>query len=165
MSGPGSLAVKQIFKGDRTLVALAGKIDEHSSFPPLKLDNVAVVMFDFRNVKAINSMGIQAWITFIKALPATLKVAFQHCPLRIVNQMNLFPGFMGGRDVKVLSFYAPYFCKGCDRSETIYVETKQVRGEGGKLAMPPQPCSRCKQPMELGAIEEKYLLFLKRKSA
>src|SRR5690606_14701222 len=154
MSGEDVLVMKQIVNGERALVALCGRIDAHAKVTAPKLDGIGVLIVDFRGVKAINSMGLHARTAVIKALAADLRVAFQHCPLRIVNQMNLFPGFMGGRAVKVLSFYAPYYCKACDRAETVYIETQTLKkAAGGAPQVPSQACPSCKKTMEFGAIE------------
>lgn len=155
-----TLISKELTKGNRALLALSGKIDENSVFPKIKFAGISTLVFDFRGIKGINSMGIQAWIAFLKSVPSNITVAFQHCPLRIVNQMNLFPAFMGSRPVKVVSFYAPYYCAPCDKSETLHVSVKDL---GAGLSLPKKNCSQCQKTMELGAIEEKYLLFLKRK--
>ena len=157
-----SLETKQTFKDAKSLISLAGRIDEHADFSQVSFENIKAMLFDFDQVRMINSMGIQAWISFLKRVPKRIAVGFRRCPLRIINQMNLFPDFTAGRPVAVLSFYAPYYCEACDQAASHLLTTKTDFPQGADLLVPSKSCAECGETMEFGAIEEKYLLFLKR---
>lgn len=161
----GNLELKQAIKGEKTLISLRGKIDESAKFGTPKFEGIKVAIFDFDEVKAINSMGIQAWIAFLKKVPESVRVVFQRCPLRIINQINLFPGFLAGRKISIVSFYAPYFCDPCDEAFSFLLKTKESFPKGKPLKVPRKECGKCGEALEFGALEEKYLIFLKRARA
>ncbi len=146
----------------RTQVNLIGKIDETADFSSLDLRSPKEVIFDFAEVKMINSVGIQRWVTFLFSIPLDKKIFFRRCPLRIVNQINLFPDFTANRPVHFLSFYAPYYCEQCEVADSILLTTKDHFPKGRPLTIPLRDCVQCQNPMSFGGIEEKYLLFLKR---
>jgi hypothetical protein len=98
----------------------------------------------------------------MKGLSAGLKIGYHRCPLRIVNQINLFPGFLGGRKVVFISFYAPYRCAGCGASETALLKAKDCLTPAKVYGAPARNCAKCSVPMEFAAIEEKYFMFLNR---
>lgn len=149
-------------KPDRVCVAFAGKIDENAKYGAIDVAGKSILEFDFEKVELINSMGLQNWVSFMKGLPAGVAIHFARCPLRIVNQMNLFPGFMGERKVVVESFYAGYFCEACDGSHNKLLTRDQVLVPGGaKPKAPAQQCPKCQKPMEFDGIEDKYFAFLK----
>ncbi|NDE16559.1 hypothetical protein EBZ80_16675 [bacterium] len=149
-------------KADRVSVAFAGKIDENAKYGTIDLGGKSILEFDFEKVELINSMGLQNWVSFMKALPANVAIHFVRCPLRIVNQMNLFPGFMGERKVVVESFYAGYFCEACDASHNNLLTRESVLNVGGgKPKAPEQKCPKCQKAMEFDGIEDKYFAFLK----
>jgi hypothetical protein len=149
----------------RMHVMLAGRIDERAQFGAFDAAGQASVVFDFSGITLVNSLGIQAWGRFMKGLPPALKIGFHRCPLRIVNQINLFPGFLGGRKVVFISFYAPYRCSGCNASESVLLKAKDclvAKGGAKAYGAPARACHKCSKPMEFAAIEEKYFMFLNR---
>ena len=137
-------------------------MDENAVYGTINIDDAAVVVINFEKVAMINSKGIQIWKEYVKSLPPQLKIAYARCPLRVVNQLNLFPSFSGGKNVVILSFYAPYFCEPCDGSHSILLEPKKVFPDG-KIGDPPEiNCPACSKAMEFDGSPAKYLLFLKR---
>ena len=158
----GSLTLEQKVKEHKTLITLKGKIDESADFSSASFKGIRVAIFDFAGIRMINSMGIQVWIAFLKRVPRQTAVIFKRCPLRVINQINLFPAFLAGRKVRITSFYAPWFCDQCDESFSFLLTTKDHFPEGKPLTVPDQTCQKCGEDMEFGVIEEKYLLFLKR---
>lgn len=147
---------------DRICVAFAGKIDENATYGSITFDGKTKLEFNFEKVELINSMGLQNWVSFMKGLPADVTIYFTRCPLRIVNQMNLFPGFIGERNVIVDSFYAAYFCGGCDGSfNNLLTREEVLKSDAGKPKAPLQNCPKCQKPMEFDGIEEKYFGCIK----
>jgi hypothetical protein len=149
-------------RADRICIAFAGKIDENAAYGSINLNGKIKLEFDFDKVELINSMGLQNWVSFMKGLPADVTIYFTKCPLRIVNQMNLFPGFIGERNVIVESFYAAYFCARCDGSfNNLLTREDALRSGPGKAKSPEQNCPKCLKPMEFDGIEEKYFGCIK----
>ena len=53
--------------GDRNCVLLHGQIDEDTSFEDLTgLDSP--ILFNFKNLTSISSIGIRSWVNFLKEL-------------------------------------------------------------------------------------------------
>ena len=142
-------------------VKFSGTISQDADFSPVQLDGVESVAFDFEEVNRINSVGIRQWIQFIETIPETVNVSFERCPLRIINQINLFPGFTGNRRVDINSFYAQFKCKDCRKSHTTLLETRQ-HFNSDEIKAPMIPCPKCKKDMRFDGIAKKYFLFLRR---
>ncbi len=158
------LQIQQSDNGTTRCVKLIGKMIESAQYQSIDASKSEVVEFDFSGVSMINSKGIQIWKDFMKSLPTTSRYTYVRCPLKVVNQLNLFPGFKGGKTVDVASFYAPYFCEACDKSNSILITTARDF-PGGRVGTPPATiCPDCQKPMEFDGNAQKYFLFLKRLS-
>ena len=146
--------------GSTLKLTLSGPMDESANYAVIDRAGVRRLEVDFEAVGLINSTGLQGWVKFVASLPATMEVVFRRCAVRVVSQMNMFPGFTGGRQVKIESFYAPYFCVACDRSVDILL----AGGPPGKVLAgdkaPPMSCPVCGESAEFDGIEKKYFLFL-----
>lgn len=156
------LVIEQKVEGNTVKVSLKGKMADTAEYSTIKVAGSAAAEFDFEGVTMINSKGVQIWKEFMQALPPGLKVSYQRCPLKVVNQLNLFPSFKGGKVVEVSSFYAPYFCATCDEPRSVLLETVKYFTQGKVAVVPPMSCDKCKKPMELDANPQKYFLFMQR---
>jgi hypothetical protein len=154
--------IQQKRTGANLELRLAGQMDERANYAIIDLKGVAAADFDFEGITMINSKGIQVWKDFMRSVPDNVRVTYQKCPLKVVNQLNLFPSFNGGKVVRVTSFYAPYFCESCDKAHTALLDTATYFPEGQTVAAPTIPCDTCKKPLEFDAIPQKYFLFLRR---
>lgn len=143
-------------------VKLVGKMIETANYGVIDASRSEVVEFDFSGVTMINSKGIQIWKDFMKSLPNSTRYVYVKCPLKVVNQLNLFPGFKGGKTVEIATFYAPYFCEGCDKPISTLITTAKDFPDGRIGAPPSVACPTCKKPMEFDGNSQKYFLFLKR---
>lgn len=154
-----SLTIEQKRNGAVLHLTLTGQIDEDANYAAINAAGMNHIIFDFQGVKLINSTGIQLWIKFLTSLPVGADIIFSRCAIRVVTQINLFPGFLGGRPVQVESFYAPYFCEACDSSCDILLDTNQ-HPVTSPMKAPKMQCPRCMRPAEFDGIEKKYFLFL-----
>ena len=160
---PTGLLLKQSHDGTVITLELAGPMNESSDYPSIDTPDIKTLTIDFRGITLINSIGIQKWVEFLRGVPVEVDIIFQHCTLRVVNQINLFPGFTGSRSVRITSFFAPYYCDRCDTSVSILLECLGKLGtDPGTQKLPAQRCSRCEGMLDFDGIEEKYFLFLKR---
>lgn len=157
-----SLIIEQTADGqDGAVVSLTGQIDEAADYSTVKLQGVKRVAFDFEKIKLINSTGLQRWIKFLESIDKGTQVAFVRCAIRVVTQINMFPGFMAGKAVKVESFFAPYFCEACDKSQDLLLERAKHFPDLSKIVAPKMKCLKCGGPAEFDGIEKKYFIFLK----
>ena len=159
-----SLKLQQSTAAKITRIKLSGHIDEDANYTTLKINDMDEIHFDFEGITLINSTGIQKWIKFLREVPATTRVFFEKCPIKLVHQLNLFPGFTADKSVSITSFFAPYFCDCNEKSHDILLTTKIHFASGKEFSPPVINCPTCKQAMEFDAIEKKYFLFLKRKN-
>ena len=161
----GHLGIQQEMADGVLNIAFDGKIDDDSDYSPLIFDGVQKAVFNFEGVKLINSSGIQKWIKFFEAIPDSVVLEFIRCPLRIITQINLVPGFLCNRSVDISTFFAPYYCEECDESTNIMLETKSAFPDLNDINAPEMRCESCNSEMEFDGIEKKYFIFLKRKAA
>lgn len=157
-----TLRIEQTIDGKKSVIKLSGQIDENAGYSCVKLDGIDEISFDFEKVNLINSTGLQKWISFVEKISPRIAIKFEKCPLRIVNQINLFPGFLANRKVEIESFFAPYYCVHCDSSKNVLLVTKSHFSNKLNPVAPEISCPSCNKRMEFDGIEKKYFLFLKR---
>lgn len=115
------------------------------------------VTFNFANVKSINSLGVRAWVMFLRAVEEGRKISFEECPPDVIMQINMIPSFKSKSTVN--SFYTNYICSNCDATQKILIDTSTLKP---KTLPPPQTCPSCSTEMETEELEEEYFAFLLR---
>lgn len=156
------LSIEKTRSGDKLAVVLKGRMTETSRYAEIDVAGVKSLEINMDGVSVINSKGIQIWREFMKNLPAGLAISYVKCPLKVVNQLNLFPTFNGGKSVEIVSFYAPYFCEKCDQTASRLLESGKHFTAGKPIAAPAMTCEKCKAALEFDGVEQKYFLFLRR---
>jgi hypothetical protein len=155
-----SLTITSKRDGKALRLTLSGQIDEAADYSPVQPGDAKTVIFDFEGIKLINSTGLQRWIKFLAGLPKDVETVFARCSIRVVTQINMFPGFVAGRKVKIESFFAPYFCEACDGACDILVDATQHGSALTSFKAPKMKCPKCAGDAEFDGIEKKYFLFL-----
>lgn len=154
-----SLVIKAEVVGQALQLTCEGQIDEASVYPKLPRGTWKRLELDLAKVQLINSTGLQRWIGFLGSVPGDLTLT--RCSLRVIAQLNMFPGFLAGKAATVASFYAPYFCEACDASLELLLETATDFPDPERIKAPTKVCPRCQGVAEFDGIEKKYFLFLK----
>jgi hypothetical protein len=136
-----------------------GVLDEEA--PPV-LDATAAkaapsVTFDVSGVKRINSLGVRAWVDFMKSLGGRA-VMLRRCSPAFVDQLNSVSDFRGNASVH--SFLAPFVC---ERSGDVFYEEfvvgKDIK-KGDFAALLGKRCDACPEPLVFDDLPERYLHFL-----
>jgi anti-anti-sigma regulatory factor len=149
---------------DALRVVLSGTINEDSGLDLQRLvglveeRNRPSLVFDFSAVHSVNSLGVRAWIQFLRQVEgAGAKVFFEACSPEVVMQFNIIPNFLG--QATVLSFFANYVCESC----ALVTKPLIRRDELKHSVIPARPvCPSCSAVMESRQIEEEYFGFLKK---
>lgn len=140
--------------GEHNVVLLQGQIDEDTSFEGIK-EVAAPLVFNFKNLTGISSIGIRTWVNFLKELSGK-EMYFEECSPLVVRQMNMVPSFLGSATVK--SVFVPYVCENCEKEKLVLVKQDQF----GKNVTESFPCESCKQgEMELDGHPQQYFAFAK----
>ena len=104
---------------DGKIVSLIGVINEDSelSFKNLfqELKDDKKITFNFSQVKSINSLGVRAWVSFLRSLEDGKTILFSECTTDIIMQINMIPSFLGKASVS--SFFVNYICEVCNKEE------------------------------------------------
>jgi anti-anti-sigma regulatory factor len=151
----GKVSYTVVKSADKNIIKLSGRVDEDFRQKDIDVSNMSSIVFNFKDISMINSCGVREWISFIKAIPETVEMAYEECTPTIVTQMNIIAGFLLPR-IKVISFYAPYF-NSSDDSEVLYLVTQKDLGG----ALPPKVKSDAGEELEFDAHPDKYFSFLK----
>lgn len=154
------LSIKPTRQGATLRIALEGQIDEAADYSGVALAGAQRVIFDFEGVRLINSTGLQHWIKFLASFPAGIEIVFSRCSIRVISQLNMFPGFLAGRAVTFESFFAPYFCEACDQSLDVLVANAEHASGLSRSEAPKMQCPRCRGVADFDGIEAKYFQFL-----
>ncbi len=165
-----TFSVQQKVNGPELDLALSGTIDEDVQFPALSLAGIKQVVFDLKDVKSINSVGIREWLNWMKPISEQCQITMKNCPKTLVFQFNMVEGFLP-KGAVVSSLYVPFFCEKCDKEENILFNFgKEFKIEGGalKLDYDIKAFNVCKEPdceLSMDVTEAKYFHFVKRMSA
>ncbi|RDB36214.1 hypothetical protein [Spirobacillus cienkowskii] len=148
-------------KDDGKMVNLVGVINEDSelSFKNLsaELKEEKKINFNFSQVKSINSLGVRAWVSFLRSLEEGRSIVFSECPPDIIMQINMIPSFLGKATIS--SFYVNYICETCNKEEKKLFETSTLPPK----TYPPVPkCENGDCGMQTEELEDEYFVFLMR---
>jgi len=142
-------------------VALMGPINEDAdlTFQQIQseIKDEKKVIFNFSQIKSINSLGVRAWVSFLRSIEENREIIFAECTADVIMQINMIPSFLGKG--KVESFFVSYVCEICTKSEKKLILTKDLPPK----SIPPTPvCSAEDCGLQTEELEEEYFVFLTR---
>lgn len=152
------LTVEQ--QDQQTRIILSGPMDDQAG-PVLRAILPQVkkqVLIDFSAVEYFNSLGIRTWVNFLRILREDRKVAYEHCTMDFIQQINMMPALSQG--VEIQSFKADFACDSCGFEKTIDF-TCGVSKAALMDEMSRQVCERCQSDLALEEDAESFLLFVK----
>ena len=142
-------------------IKLSGIINEDSEIPLEKILNELVpgepVTFNFSGIKSINSLGVRAWVNFMRKVSEKCPTLFEECVPEVIMQINMIPSFRGTAEVR--SFFVNYVSDATEKSFRVLVETNSLPSK--TLPIPPL-CPDTGEPMETEELEDEYFAFLMR---
>jgi anti-anti-sigma regulatory factor len=138
---------------------LSGHIDEDNDLAELtKKITQPVVVLNSANVERINSCGVRDWVSWLAEMDKKgSEIYLVECSPAIMTQVNLVNNFIGSGSI--LSFYAPYFCSGCDTEKMLLIETEEAL-KNMPFRAPTCRCDQCDHTMDFDDIESSYFAFL-----
>jgi hypothetical protein len=142
-------------------VSLAGIINEDAGLQLKQMQGEIAadqkIRFNFAKIKSINSLGVRAWVTFLRSVDDGREILFAECVPDVIMQINMIPSFQSR--AKIESFYVNYISPETDKSHTILMNTKDLKPK----SIPDAPlCPDSGVPMETEELEEEYFAFLQR---
>jgi hypothetical protein len=152
-------SLSQVPEGKR--IALMGLINEDSELTfqhiSAEIKDEKKILFNFSQVKSINSLGVRAWVSFLRNIEEKSEILFEECTADVIMQINMIPSFLGKG--KVDSFYVNYVCEICNKEEKKLIYTKDVPPK----SIPPSPvCTAEDCGIQTEELEEEYFVFLTR---
>jgi anti-anti-sigma regulatory factor/DNA-directed RNA polymerase subunit RPC12/RpoP len=151
--------VQVTHENGKDIVVINGPINEEAEIHlPKLVENLGNSMvINFKQVTYINSLGVRAWINFIRDLGAR-KIVFQECTPEIVNQINMIPNFKG--QAKIESVYGTYFCDDCSTTQAVLFEAGKNLPTSEDIQLPPIACKNCgAEGIEFEEVEEAFFAF------
>lgn len=142
-------------------VRLSGTINEDAELTLQSIRNdlgsFRQVLFNFARVKTINSLGVRAWVMFVRSIEGGRAIWFDECTPDVIMQINMIPSFQG--TARVRSFYTNYVCPKCNSNNTFLIDASKLSAK----ALPASPaCPSCRTAMETEELEDEYFAFLLR---
>ena len=154
------LAVSVVPQGVRTMVALAGRVDETAgALSAVAQIPTREVVIDLGGITFINSLGVREWVRALRALLGRrAEVTLTHVSAVLVPQMNMVREMSAG--ARIASFEAPYSCNKCGLEGPMMIDVT-VHGDLLRaMSAPKLPCPECKAQMVCDEIPGQYFLFL-----
>jgi len=143
----------------RDTIFISGPINEDAEVQLSKLneglgDNITI---NFKGVTFINSLGVRAWINFIREIEGR-NLIFEECTPEIVNQINMIPNFKGGAQIK--SVYGTYFCNSCSETQSFLFEDGSTLPTTEDIEIPEVKCEHCSSDdTEFEEVEDAFFAF------
>ncbi len=140
---------------ERTRVVIKGDITEATSFADLLPIMVGRVDFDLSQVTYMNSLGVRAWVEFLRDAPIQ-GYELHACSVPFIVQAALSDSVLGRGTVT--SFFAPYVCETCGHEEERLLQSAAVLASD--LHPPTFTCPSCDGKLALDDLPQRYLAFL-----
>ncbi|HUH02307.1 MAG TPA: PilZ domain-containing protein [Kofleriaceae bacterium] len=141
---------------EKTRVVIKGDITEATNFTDLLPVMVGRVDFDLSQVTYMNSLGVRAWVEFLREAPIQ-GYELHACSVSFVLQASLSDAVLGRGTVT--SFFAPYICEACDHEEERLLQSAAILAANDK-APPTFTCASCGGDLVLDDLPQRYLAFL-----
>lgn len=141
---------------ERTRVVIKGDVTEATNFRDLAPIMVGRVDFDLSQVSYMNSLGVLAWVEFLRDAPIQ-GYEFHACSVAFCLQASLSDSVLGRGTVT--SFFAPYICETCDHEEERLLQSAAVLAADDRLP-PTFACVNCGGDLVLDDLPQRYLAFL-----
>lgn len=146
-------------EGETERITIVGPINEEAEIHLSKVvENVGKnCIINFAQVTFINSLGVRAWINFIRELGNGRKIVFEECTPEIVNQINMIPNFKGNAEIK--SVYGTYYCDECGHQQNYLFENGKTLPQSEDINLPDIKCEKCGADMEFEEVEDAFFSF------
>jgi anti-anti-sigma regulatory factor len=117
------------------------------------------LLVDFKGVSSVNSLGVRAWVNFMRQLGTDRSIAFENCTPDIVSQMVMIPNFRG--HAKVQSVFGPFQCESCgETQQELFVVGKNMPDASNGFDVGEVKCRACgSTEIEFEEVEESYFSF------
>ena len=141
-------------------IFLKGALDERTNLREVFSDlKGPLVTVDLREVTRINSSGVRSWINTMKQVAGAFSIEYAECSRAVVDQLNMITNFFTSGTI--VSFYAPYYCRACDREKDMLLQAGPLAAApGGAPEAPRLSCPECGGELVFHEDEEKYFSFL-----
>ena len=154
-----NLTVEWGSSSDETMYVLSGSINERFNYHSIPLLLSPRVIFQLSQIRTLNSSGVRAWVYFMRQFDAVADLSFAECSVPLLDQLNIVPQMMG--NARVVSFYAPYYCKSCDEEEACLIDTK-THANVLLSRQAPEMEHTCGTVMHFDALEDCYFSQVER---
>ena len=146
--------IKQLEDGQ--YIYFNGEINEDAEVSLVNLPEQLTdkCFFNLKNITAINSCGVRAWINFLRVAEQSREITFEECPPEIVSQINMIPNFRGRSHIR--SVFASYICESCDSQILHLFKEGENLPEAPGEELPTITCSTCGEVMEMEELEDEF---------
>jgi anti-anti-sigma regulatory factor/DNA-directed RNA polymerase subunit RPC12/RpoP len=141
-------------------LTLSGSIDEYAAAEFTKVADglPSTLIFDFGGIVALNSSGVNAWITFYKEIYKSRSIIFENCTPEVIMQINMMPIFRG--PAVIHSVYANYVCSDCmHKQRQLFVRGQNLPDSSAEL-LPPVNCQACGKVTEMDEQPEDFFAWI-----
>lgn len=152
--------VQVIQEKDFDRLVIVGPINEEAEVHLTKVKDQLTrsIVINFRQVTYINSLGVRAWINFMRDLSGK-SIVFEECTPEIVNQINMIPNFRGNAIVK--SVYGSFYCNQCDSTQEMLFEHDKNFPKPPAYEVQPPKCHKCgSDDTEFEEVEDAFFAFV-----
>ena len=121
------------------------------------IKEVTKTLFNFAQTTSVNSLGVRAWVQFLRGIGEGREITFEECSPDVIMQINMIPNFQS--KATILSFFTNYVCEQCNATQKTLIDRRQLPA---KTMPPKQKCQACSEEMETEELEDEYFAFLMR---
>jgi len=115
------------------------------------------VILDLGDVSRVTSFGVREWLAMFASVRDLTECYFARCSEAVVMQLSMIRAFDGG--ARILSFFAPYLCTGCNRPFERLLDCELDAAEIASAAPEPVRCPRCETQGRFDDDPRSYFAF------
>jgi ABC-type transporter Mla MlaB component len=144
--------------GGVQVLSVSGRLSESFQGARLGADLTGTVVLDLSGITRVTSFGVREWLQMLQEAESRVEGLYlARCSEAVSNQLSMIRRFAGKG--QVVSFYAPYLCKGCGTAFSALLDCVED-GAAIKAEKPPEAdCPRCGKPGVFDDDPRTYLTF------
>lgn len=151
------IAVEEVGQGAVRVIRIRGRITEAFKGEVAAQLLVGRVILDLGDIHRITSFGVREWIAMFSAATRLTECYLARCSESVVNQLTMIRAFDGG--AKILSFFAPYLCQGCNKPFERLFDYELDVAEITSSVPEPVRCPRCNESGRFDDDPRSYFAF------
>ncbi|MBN19962.1 MAG: hypothetical protein CL678_01655 [Bdellovibrionaceae bacterium] len=124
--------IESLYDGTHQVISMTGLLNEDvnlgdlvTHMTDLNRNNIRF-QINLKGVTQVNSCGAREWLLFVEAVRGRMNIELIELSPEFLDQINMMPSFLGKNELKIKSFYLPYYLRDDNSTKQILMKTDQI---------------------------------------